>query len=133
MWINIPTVKTGFCDNQVLLINTIGMLSGLYRYATVAHIGNGFGSGIHNTLEAAVYVVPVIFGPNFHKFQEAKDLIECGGGFSFESETQYFEFCSSLFNNSEEHRKAALAAGDYVASHAGATQMIVEGIAKFLE
>jgi 3-deoxy-D-manno-octulosonic-acid transferase len=125
--------EAGFCDNHVLIINTIGMLSSLYRYATIAHIGNGFGSGIHNTLEAAVYGVPTIFGPNYHKFQEAKDLIECGGGFSFDNELSYFEYCNNLFDHAELHRKAALAAGDYVASHAGATQMIVDEIAPFFE
>jgi len=100
------------------------MLSSLYRYATIAHIGNGFGSGIHNTLEAAVYGVPVIFGPNFQKFQEAKDLIECGGGFSFTDETQYADICNKLFDNSDNRRTASEAAKQYVLKNAGATEMI---------
>ena len=96
------------------------MLSSLYRYATIAHIGNGFGSGIHNTLEAAVYGVPVIFGPNYHKFQEAKDLIECGGGFSFTDKHQYEQICSKLLNDAAERQKAAEAARNYVSGNSGA-------------
>lgn len=113
-----------FANNRILIINTIGMLSSLYRYATIAHIGNGFGSGIHNTLEAAVYGVPVIFGPNFQKFQEAKDLIECGGGFSFTDETQYADICNKLFDNADSRKTASEAAKQYVLKNAGATEMI---------
>ncbi len=113
-----------FANNRVLIINTIGMLSSLYRYATVAHIGNGFGSGIHNTLEAAVYGVPVIFGPNYQKFQEAKDLIECGGGYSFADETQFAEICNTLLDNIDKRKTASEAAKQYVAKNAGATEMI---------
>lgn len=116
--------QPGFADNQVLIINTIGMLSSLYRYATIAHIGNGFGSGIHNTLEAAVYGVPVIFGPNYQKFQEAKDLIKCGGGFSFAEEAEYMQLCLNLLENSAKRADAADAAKKYVSNHAGATGMI---------
>ena len=113
-----------FANNRIVIINTIGMLSSLYRYATIAHIGNGFGSGIHNTLEAAVYGVPVIFGPNFQKFQEAKDLIECGGGFSFTDETQYADICNNLFDNADNRKTASEAAKQYVIKNAGATEMI---------
>ena len=62
-------------DSNILIIDKIGILSKLYRYATIAYIGGGFGKGIHNTLEAAVYNIPVLFGPNYHKFSEAKELI----------------------------------------------------------
>lgn len=122
--------KHGFNENQVLIINTIGMLSSLYRYATIAHIGNGFGSGIHNTLEAAVYGVPVIFGPNYHKFQEAKDLILCGGGFSFSTTEEYNLLCERLFENRDQ---ASQAASTYVRSKAGATRIITQAIEKMLE
>ncbi|PKP04586.1 MAG: 3-deoxy-D-manno-octulosonic acid transferase [Bacteroidetes bacterium HGW-Bacteroidetes-6] len=120
--------QAGFSDNQVLIINTIGMLSSLYRYATIAHIGNGFGSGIHNTLEAAVYGIPVIFGPNYHKFQEAADLIESGGGFSFADESEYLSVCESLLGDFAVRQAAAQAASNYVASRSGATAMIVHEI-----
>ncbi len=124
------TDDENFCHNQVLIINTIGMLSSLYRYATLAHIGNGFGSGIHNTLEAAVYGVPVIFGPNYHKFQEAKDLIECGGGFSFHDTSSFLQLCNSLIKNSSVAGNAAFT---YVRNHAGATEIIVAQIKKYLK
>jgi 3-deoxy-D-manno-octulosonic-acid transferase len=117
-----------FANNRILIINTIGMLSSLYRYATIAHIGNGFGSGIHNTLEAAVYGVPVIFGPNYHKFQEAKDLIECGGGFSFTDKHQYEQICSKLLNDAAERQKAAEAARNYVSGNSGASSLITDFI-----
>lgn len=65
---------------RVLIIDNIGILSKLYRYADVAYIGGGFGVGIHNILEAVAYGKPVVFGPNWHKFQEAHDIIELGGG-----------------------------------------------------
>ena len=68
------------CVSEVLIIDNIGILSKLYRYATVAYIGGGFGVGIHNILEAVAYGKPVVFGPNWHKFQEAHDIIELGGG-----------------------------------------------------
>ncbi|HJM16873.1 MAG TPA: 3-deoxy-D-manno-octulosonic acid transferase, partial [Flavobacteriales bacterium] len=71
--------ETGNCSKyDVLIIDKIGILSKIYRYADIAYIGGGFGKGIHNCLEAAVYNVPVIFGPNYHKFQEAKDFISLG-------------------------------------------------------
>lgn len=63
---------------EVLVVDCIGILSSLYRYADVSYIGGGFGRGIHNTLEAACYGLPVIFGPNYHKFKEAKDLLALG-------------------------------------------------------
>jgi len=62
-------------DFHILIVDKVGILSKIYRYATIAYIGGGFGKGIHNTIEAAVYNIPVLFGPNYHKFSEAKDLI----------------------------------------------------------
>ena len=66
----------------MVIVNTIGHLSHLYRYGTLAYIGGGFGKGIHNILEAATYGLPVIFGPNYRKFSEAVELIERGGAFA---------------------------------------------------
>ena len=67
-------------DKDCLIIDSFGLLSSIYRYGQIAYIGGGFGAGIHNTLEAAVYGMPVLFGPRYHKFKEAKDLIAVGGG-----------------------------------------------------
>ena len=108
-------------DYDVLVINTIGLLSSIYQYGQVAYIGGGFGVGIHNTLEAAAWGMPVVFGPNYHKFQEAKELIECGAGQSIKN---YEECARSLDEFFEKNDVASKAAAEYVASHTGATEII---------
>lgn len=112
-------------SSRVLIINTIGMLSSLYRYAKVAHIGNGFGSGIHNTLEAAVYGVPTVFGPNYQRFLEAVDLIKIGGAFTFTCEPEYLQIIDRLFHDPDFYHEASRAARNYVSSNAGATGIIL--------
>ena len=108
-------------DYDVLVINTIGLLSSIYQYGQVAYIGGGFGVGIHNTLEAAAWGMPVVFGPNYHKFQEAKELIECGAGQSIKN---YGECARALDEFFEKNEVASKAAAEYVASHTGATELI---------
>ena len=103
-----------------MVVDTIGILSSLYRYGKVAYIGGGFGAGIHNTLEAAVWNVPVVFGPNYQKFREARALIACGGGYSVASYRQMEDRVNALFLDPE----AATSAGNYVRSHVGATDFI---------
>ena len=103
------------------MVNTIGVLSSVYQYGQVAYIGGGFGVGIHNTLEAAAWGMPVVFGPNYHKFQEAKDLIECGAGKSIKN---YEECARALDEFFEKNDVASKAAAEYVASHTGATEII---------
>ena len=107
-----------------LVVDTIGILSSLYRYGQVAYIGGGFGVGIHNTLEAAVWNVPVVFGPNYQKFREARDLIACGGACSVASYRQMEDHVNALFMDST----AATSAGAYVRSHLGATDFIYQQI-----
>ena len=106
---------------DVLVINTIGVLSSVYQYGQVAYIGGGFGVGIHNTLEAAAWGMPVVFGPNYNKFQEAKELIECGAARSI---SNYEECAKALDEFFEMNEEASKAAGLYVASHVGATEII---------
>lgn len=77
--LSFPSDLTG--KEQVLIVDCFGLLSSLYHYGTVAYIGGGFGAGIHNINEAAVYGMPVVFGPKHQKFKEASDLITIGGGF----------------------------------------------------
>lgn len=108
-------------DYDVLVVNTIGVLSSVYQYGQVAYIGGGFGVGIHNTLEAAAWGMPVVFGPNYHKFQEAKELIECGAGQSIKN---YEECARALDEFFEKNEVASKAAAEYVASHTGATELI---------
>ena len=108
-------------DYDVLVVNTIGVLSSVYQYGQVAYIGGGFGVGIHNTLEAAAWGMPVVFGPNYKKFQEAKELIECGAGWSIKN---YEECAKALDEFFEKNVEVSRAAAEYVVSHTGATDVI---------
>lgn len=103
-----------------LVVDTIGILSSLYRYGHVAYIGGGFGVGIHNTLEAAVWEMPVVFGPNYDKFREARDLIACGGGFCVRSYRHFEDCITALLIDHDAGQKA----GEYVKKHVGATDRL---------
>lgn len=111
---------------DVLLIDNIGMLSSLYRYGSAAYIGGGFGKGIHNILEAAVYGIPVLFGPTYSKFIEAKELIKCGGAFSIASAGGLRLQLDKIYSDNGENHQFARAASDYVQSNSGATDKIIE-------
>lgn len=111
--------------HDCLIIDSFGLLSSIYRYGHVAYIGGGFGRGIHNTLEAAVYGIPVIFGPKYQKFKEAKGLIACGGGFSVENETAFSTCMDRFIANQDQRRESGLIAEKYVHQNAGATQKIL--------
>jgi 3-deoxy-D-manno-octulosonic-acid transferase len=107
-----------------IVVDTIGLLSSIYRYANVAYIGGGFGVGIHNTLEAAVWNVPVVFGPNYQKFLEARELIAIGGAFSI----QLYELLEAQFDALLKDNKAGKIAGEYVKNNTGATDLIIKEI-----
>lgn len=109
-----------------LIIDSFGLLSSIYRYGQIAYIGGGFGAGIHNTLEAAVYGIPVLFGPKYHKFKEAKDLIAVGGGFSVADVTAFQTRMDRLLADEKELETVGKAAGDFVFQHAGATEKILK-------
>ncbi|HLG02529.1 MAG TPA: glycosyltransferase N-terminal domain-containing protein [Bacteroidia bacterium] len=110
---------------QVLLIDNMGMLSSLYRYGRIAYIGGGFGRSIHNTLEAAVYGIPVIFGPRFEKFNEAKGLIARGGGFSVSTGEELNTVLNTLMRDEKRMSEAGKKAGEYVIQNKGATEKIL--------
>ncbi|MBQ0015362.1 MAG: 3-deoxy-D-manno-octulosonic acid transferase [Bacteroidales bacterium] len=112
---------------EILIIDNIGMLSTLYRYATVAYIGGGWGKGIHNTLEAITFGKPVVFGPNYHKFQEASDIIQLGGGFSYQRFEELERVVTSLFSNVAQYQSASLACTTYMQSNLGSTAKILSG------
>ncbi|WP_090502264.1 3-deoxy-D-manno-octulosonic acid transferase [Pedobacter terrae] len=112
--------------SKILIIDNIGMLSSLYQYGKVAYIGGGFGTGIHNTLEAAAFGLPVIFGPKYDKFQEAKDLIAIGAGKSISSTEELID----AFNTFIDNQPSADAARKYVDDKKGATDQIVSVITK---
>jgi 3-deoxy-D-manno-octulosonic-acid transferase len=113
---------------QVLIIDTIGLLGKLYHYGEVGIIGGGFGSGIHNTLEAAVYGIPIVFGPNYHKFREAIGLINIGAAFSVQGQTDFDQIITQLLEDESFRRKAGLEAKKYVNGQAGATDKILKEI-----
>lgn len=115
-------------DTQVLVIDNIGMLSKLYHYATVTYIGGGFGKGIHNTLEAAVYGKPVLFGPNYTKFREARDLISVGAACCVTDAKALTEKLDEWLDHQEQLSQAGNAASAYVAAEAGATDKIMHFI-----
>lgn len=120
------SLKEQYTDAQVLIIDNIGLLSSLYQYGHVAYIGGGFGVGIHNTLEAAAFGIPVIFGPKYDKFQEAKDLISIGAAISIADETGL----QQAFNTFKEPTEAGNIAGKYVQDKTGSTRQILEHIEK---
>lgn len=107
-----------------IIVDSFGKLSTLYRFADIAYIGGGFGAGIHNLNEAAVYDMPVIFGPNHTKFREAGDLIACGGGFSIGCKEEFDSVIDGLAASSEKLNHAGKAAGDYIRANLGATDLI---------
>ncbi len=114
---------------NVLIIDNIGLLSRLYRYATISFVGGGFGDdGVHNVLEAAVYGKPVIFGPVYDRYIEAVELVGSGGGFSIENALEAEELFSGLLGNSQEYNQACDASREYVYSKRGATEKILQVI-----
>jgi len=115
--------------SNVLIIDNIGMLSKLYHFGTICFIGGGFTKdGIHNTLEAAVYFKPILFGPVYHKYQEAIDLINISGAYSVAYIEALEDKMNILFNDTNAYQKASEASGNYVATHSGATNKIVQMI-----
>ncbi|MBD0332817.1 MAG: 3-deoxy-D-manno-octulosonic acid transferase, partial [Chitinophagaceae bacterium] len=119
----------GKLNNSILIIDKFGMLSRLYKYATITYIGGGFNkSGIHNSLEAAVYGKPIIFGPNYHKFKEARELISAGAAFSISNSTELRQIVNKLLNNKELLHQSGEAARMYVQQNMGATEKIMKYI-----
>ena len=111
-----------------LIVDSFGLLSSIYRYGDLAYIGGGFGAGIHNVLEAAVYGIPVIFGPKYQKFKEARDLLKVGGAFSITDEKTFESKMEELSTYRDLLEAAGAAAGDFVKSNIGATNRIIASI-----
>ena len=115
-------------EADVLIIDCFGLLSSMYNYGDVAYIGGGFGVGIHNTLEAAVWNMPVIFGPNNKKFQEAQGLLKSGGGFEINTNEDFSGLMNSLMNDEAFLKQAGDKAGAFVAHLAGATDKVLASV-----
>ena len=119
---------TDFGSTQVLILDTIGILSSVYSYAEWSYIGGGFGVGIHNTLEAAVYGMPVAFGPKYRKFKEACDLIALGAGRSVSSAEELKAWFDELKEDGDYLARLSALAKVYVGQHRGVTERIIEKI-----
>ena len=115
-------------EADVLIIDCFGLLSSMYNYGDVAYIGGGFGVGIHNTLEAAVWNMPVIFGPNNKKFQEAQGLLKSGGGFEINTYEDFSGLMNSLMNDEAFLKQDGDKAGAFVAHLAGATDKVLASV-----
>lgn len=117
--------NSDFSHVQVMILDTIGLLSSVYSYARWAYIGGGFGVGIHNTLEAATFGLPIAFGPNYHKFREACDMIARGAATSITSASELKEWFNTIKEDGEALQKASSSARDYTKEHCGATDTIM--------
>lgn len=111
-----------------LIIDSFGKLSTIYRYGKIAYIGGGFGAGIHNINEAAVYGMPIVFGPKYSKFKEAKDLISLGGAFSVSSTSETAKTLTLLTTDHKHRTDAAEIARAYIKRNLGATNIIFKHI-----
>lgn len=118
--------------SQVLIIDKIGFLSLLYRYADIAYIGGGFGVGLHNVLEASTYGVPVLFGPNHLRFREAVELKNNGGGFFIVNSDEAGDIVSKLLNDPEFHKTSSKISLKYVKDNSGATQKIINKVKEYI-
>ena len=118
--------QQALADAEVLIIDCFGLLSSIYKYGDVAYIGGCFGAGIHNLPEAAVWNLPVIFGPNNHKFQEAQELKACQGGFEITDYDSFAAVMDRFISDPDYLRTASAAAGNYVQSQSGATEKLLQ-------
>ncbi len=127
LWSDLKEGKDNGCN--VLIVDTIGLLSSAYRYADLTLIGGAFGKGLHNILEAATWGMPVVFGPNHQKFEEARGLIDAGGGQSFATEDTLIARINHLIEADNERKAMAEKSKSFVLSRGGATEMIIKDLA----
>lgn len=114
---------------QVLIIDSVGLLSHLYQYGTLTYIGGGFTKdGVHNTLEAAVWGKPVLFGPNYRKYREASELIQAGGGYSLSTPGELKKLADEMFSNEQNLQAVGEKARNYVMDNTGATERVLRCI-----
>ena len=122
--------KSTITDERVMIVDCFGKLSSIYRYGKIALVGGGFGVGIHNVPEAAVYGIPVLFGPNNRKFKEAQDLKQCGGAFEYQDEQSFAAIMDTFINNPQTIDEAGKKAGKYINGNAGAANICFNMIFK---
>ena len=122
--------KSSFKGKQLLILDTVGLLASVYGYATWGYIGGGFGVGIHNTLEAATFGLPIAFGPKYEKFKEARDLVAIGAARSITTYEELRAWFAPLRDDEKHLTKSSRLARDYTLSHQGATETILKTIFK---
>ncbi len=122
-----------YTDEQVIIIDSIGILLALYAYAHVAFVGGGFRTNVHNVLEPSVYGIPVLYGPKIENSQEAAELEQAGGGFIVRKKPEIYRRLRTLFLNETARREAGARAAEFVHSRTGATEKILEHMLPFLE
>jgi 3-deoxy-D-manno-octulosonic-acid transferase len=120
--------SSNLSEFNVIIVDSIGLLSSIYQYGFFAHIGGGFGKGIHNVLEAACYGMPIIFGPNYEKFEEAKSLIKLGGAFCVKNHVDLKNIFEKKLNNEIEIRQASEISKKFVENNIGASDKIFDSI-----
>ncbi len=133
---HVKTIRFSYLNNyqneQVIIIDSIGILLTLYYYADIAYVGGSFKQGIHNVLEPAVYGIPVLFGPKIETSQEAQHLIKIGGGFKINNKIEAYKTFRQLLTNDEFRKSAGKIAGNYVYSNTGATDKIISELKKYI-
>ena len=120
-----------FSGIRVMVVDTVGLLKMLYPYAQIAYIGGGFGKGIHNTLEAATFGLPILFGPKYCHFKEACDLIDCKGAFCVHNAQDCIQTLEKLSADASLLRQSGENARKYVAQKAGASDRVLDYVSRF--
>ena len=132
----IPTIRFSFLndykDQPVIIVDSIGILLTLYYYASIAFIGGSFKSSIHNVLEAAVYGIPVVYGPKIQTSQEAQELVKIGGGLLVKNKNELYRTFRSLLQNDKDRLRRGEIAKQYIRKNLGATRKILDYIMPFL-
>lgn len=119
-------------DYDVLVVDTIGLLTKIYSYADLAYVGGGFATGLHNTMEPAVFGVPIVIGPKYHGFKEAEDLVAEGGIYSVSDTSEFSTILEALTSNTEKRQQVGSINANYINANKGAADSITESISKYL-
>jgi 3-deoxy-D-manno-octulosonic-acid transferase len=113
---------------EILILDTIGILTKVYSYAHLAYVGGGFATGLHNVLEPAVFGIPVLIGPEYAKFKEAEDLVGLGGVISVANGPEFNEIADHLVSSTEKRKQAGQIAQNYILSNKGAAHQTLGSI-----
>lgn len=124
--------KKDLAAYNVLIVDTIGLLTKIYSYADVAYVGGGFATGLHNTLEPAVFGIPVVIGPQYHGFKEAEDLVDRKGIIAIETEVGFKAIMDALLSDKDFRSGTGKTNADYIRGNTGATMVILKHIEQLL-